>query len=411
MGSKKKITLDDIFNDDEFGILEIERKSSNVKTEEQRLLDAFEEINVFVDKNNRHPSQSSMSEYGLLATLKNFKENEEQKEILKPYDRHNLLGDIQVETHSIDDILNQEDELGLLDVDKDLDIFKIKHIPKEQDKNIQRAQTEFVAQRISMQEDEFKPYETMFQQVHKDLSQGKRKLLPFSDVEKHLCAKQFYLLDGMLLYLDHINFDRSGENLSGNTARRRDGRTLTVFENATKSNILYRSLSKNLYSKNGKMVSTVYEGAQDELFVAANAIKDKDIQTGWVYVLKSHSSHPEIMQIPNLYKIGVSASAVEDRVKNAKNEATYLYADVNIVATYQCYNRRADKLEQLLHRFFAQACLNIDVELTNGQRITPREWFVVPFDEIDKAITLILNEQILQYKYDIESQKIVFNNV
>lgn len=82
-------------------------------------------------------------------------------------------------------------------------------------------------------------------------------------------------------------------------------------------------------------------------------------------------------------KFGFASSSVDDRIKNAKKEATYLFADVQKVATYSCYNRNADKLESLLHRFFAEACLDIDLNLDNRQRLNPREWFVVPFDGID----------------------------
>jgi hypothetical protein len=107
-----------------------------------------------------------------------------------------------------------------------------------------------------------------------------------------------------------------------------------------------------------------------------------------------------------LYKIGFSSVPVKERIKNAKNEATYLYADVQIVATYRCNNINANKLENLLHRFFAKACLDIDLFDDKGQRITPREWFVVPFDVLDEAIALILSGTILNYEYDPNSQMI-----
>lgn len=40
-------------------------------------------------------------------------------------------------------------------------------------------------------------------------------------------------------------------------------------------------------------------------------------------------------------------------------------------------------------------------------RITPREWFVVPFNVIEEVIELILNESIIHYKYDLETKTIV----
>src|SRR5690554_3711423 len=169
--SKKKPTLDDIFNDDEFGLLDSKAKTSTVKTEEDRLIDSFEEINVFIDKNNREPSTSSMSEYGLLAKLKNFRQDDAKKKIVKPFDRHNLLGYVEVEKPSLDDILN-DDNLGLLDTDEDLSIFTFKHTPKQED----RAETDFVAQRKPLKEKDFKPYEGMFQKVHKEIKEGKREI-------------------------------------------------------------------------------------------------------------------------------------------------------------------------------------------------------------------------------------------
>jgi len=396
-----KKTLDDIFDDDDFGLLEVKPKSSNVKSEEDRLIESFEEINIFIDKNDREPTSSSMSEYSLLARLKNFREDENRKKTLKPFDRHNLLGHIELDKPTIDDILN-DDGFGLLDTDSELDIFKFNHTPKPQN----RAETDFVAKRAPIKEKEFEQYEKMFHKVHQELKDGVRKISDFKDVEQHLKAGRFYLLDGVLLYLEDVEQEREDSvKLGKNTRRRKDGRTRIIFENATLSNMLYRSLGKSLYS-NGKRITEPKELNTPDLFVNADSVKEEDIQTGWVYVLKSKSENEEIKNIKDLYKIGFSSTPVEERIKNAKNEATYLYADVHLVATYSCNNINANKLESLLHRFFANACLNIDLFNDNGQRITPREWFVVPFDVLDEAISLILGGTILNYEYDVVSQKI-----
>jgi len=69
-------------------------------------------------------------------------------------------------------------------------------------------------------------------------------------------------------------------------------------------------------------------------------------------------------------------------------------------------NLNANKLESLLHRFFAKSCLNVDIFDDNGQRITPREWFVVPFEVIDEAVQLMVNGNIVNYEYDTETMKI-----
>lgn len=396
-----KITLDDIFNDDDFGLLNSKAKSSSVKSADDRLIDSFEEINAFIDKNNREPTASSMSEYSLLARLKTFRQDEDKKKVLKPFDRHNLLGHVELESLSLDDVLS-DDDFGLLDSDKDLSIFKLKNIPTAED----RAETESVSQRKPMSEKDFAPYEAMFQKVHREIKEGKRKILPFHSAEKNLHVGNFYIIEGVLLYLEDVIFERQESNLSKETSRRKDGRTLTIFENATYSDMLYRSLSKQI-QKNGKLITTPEYGIESELFVDENLIQEEDFQTGWIYVLKSKSTNPQILSIKDLYKIGFSSHPIDERIKNAKDEATYLYADVIKVATYKCFNRNADKLELLLHRFFASACLNVDLYDERERRFSPREWFVVPFKVIEEAISLILSESIVNYRYDVGRQLII----
>ncbi|MFA7091817.1 MAG: GIY-YIG nuclease family protein [Arcobacteraceae bacterium] len=395
-----KKTLDDIFDDDEFGLLNVKQKSSNIKTEEDRLIDSFKEINIFIDKNDREPNTSSMSEYGLFAKLRNFRENEKDKKVLKPFDRHNLLGYVEIEEITLDDILN-DDDLGLLKADDELDIFRYKHTPR----NDSRAKTDFVAKRKPLSEKEFEKYEKMFQKVHQEIKEGKRKLKDFDNFEQNLIVGNFYIISGVLLYFESADLEKSEwVQKSGNRVRI-EGRTKTIFENGTYSEMLFRSLGKQI-QKDGKMITNVDEKEEKNLFTNANFVKEEDKQTGWIYVLKSKSKNPDISNIENLYKIGFSSISVDERIKNAKNEATYLFADVKKIATYQVYNRNADKLENLIHRFFAETCLNVDLFDKKGQRIMPREWFAVPFEVIEEVIELIVNETIVNYEYDVMNKKI-----
>ena len=121
---------------------------------------------------------------------------------------------------------------------------------------------------------------------------------------------------------------------------------------------------------------------------------------GCIYVLRTLSKNPEICSINNLYKIGFTKGTVEDRVKHASTEPTYLMSPVSIVTAYQCYNMRPKKLEDLLHTFFGSACLSIDVFDNDGRRHTPREWFIAPLDIIEQAIYYLLNGEIVNYRYD-----------
>lgn len=394
-------SLDDIFDDDDFGLLDYKENKTIVKTEDDRLIDSFLEINAFFEKNNREPSTSSMSEYGLLSKLKNFRNNDKHKRIVKGFDRFNLLGEIEIDDISIDDILN-DDEFGILDAHSDESIFTFNHTPKPGE----RASTDFMAQRKPMSDKEFEKYETMFRQVHKELKEGKRKLAEFNNAETNLIEGKFYLVDGLLAYLEVSKAEKTlKENKSGDRVRL-EGRTVTIFENGTKSNMLFRSLGKAIL-KNGKLITDTAENIEDELWKNAGIVSEEDVKSGWIYVLKSKSKNPEIFSLKDLYKIGFSTKNVQDRIKNASKEATYLFADVEVVANYKCYNVNTQNFESLLHRFFGECCLNVDVYNEKNQRITPREWFVVPLEIVDEVINLIISGGILNYSYDVKNQKLV----
>ncbi|PKV51888.1 T5orf172 domain-containing protein [Aquimarina sp. MAR_2010_214] len=386
--SKKK-TLEDIFNDDEFGILDSKPKNSNVKTEDERLIESFQEINAFFEKNNREPEATNVAEFKLLSRLKALRKDAKKVEILKSYDTHNLLNSKE-EVKSVGDILN-DDDLGILDTEETLSIFKLKNVPS----STERAESDFTARRKAMKDKDFEHYEIQFKKVHKELREGKRKLKEFKDVEKNLEEGKYYVLDGVLLFLEKDGL----EDRQIGDRTRKDGRTITIFENGTLSNMFYRSLAKALYN-NGSIVSDTDIDAEKELFKNANIVSEEDIQTGWIYVLRSKSTNPKIASINDLYKIGFSSVDVNERIKNASKESTYLYADVHLLDKYACYNMDAQKFEHLIHRFFADVCLNVDVFNDKGKRITPREWFVAPRPIIDKVVTLILSGDIVDYRYD-----------
>ncbi|MGX5818003.1 GIY-YIG nuclease family protein [Chitinophaga lutea] len=395
-------TLDDIFDDDDFGLLNSSGKPLNSKTDEDRLIESFEEINAFFERNNREPTTGSMSEYNLFARLKGFRNDESKKKILKPFDKFNLLGYVEMEEKSLDEVLN-DDDLGLLNSDGDTSIFEFRHTPKQE----KRAETDFVAQRQAIPEEDFKTYEQMFHKVHKDIKEGKRRILSFNRLENNLQPGNFYLLDGMLLYLESADLQQEFRGKSTGNRVQMDGRTVTIFENGTKSNLLFRSLGKAI-QKAGKLITR-----PDDFYPTGSLESDSpilaegDIQSGWIYVLRSKSPNPKITAIANLYKIGFSTMKVADRVKNAANEATYLFADVEVVATYVCYNLNTQYFESLIHRFFGECCLNIDLYNGEKQRIMPREWFVLPLPIIDEAIKLLINGEIIKYRYDMSNQKIL----
>ncbi len=289
---------------------------------------------------------------------------------------------------SIDDIFNS-DTFGLLNNASEDDIFTLKNVPRI-DKD--REKTDFVAQRKVCEN--FEKYEEMFVQCQKDLKDGKRKLVKFN--ERFFEKEAFFILKGVLVYLEEIHSLRKDKH------HKLDARTTLIFENGTYSNMLLRSLGKGLY-EDGYFVSEHEDRVLDKL----NQITSEDEQNGYIYILKSLSNDDKIATKRNLFKIGFSTTAVETRIKDAVKDPTYLMAEVKTVAAYEVYNVNPHKLEQLIHRFFGNSCLDIDIIDEKGNLYRPREWFIAPLEVIEEAIELILSGEIIKYRFDENDERII----
>jgi hypothetical protein len=250
---------------------------------------------------------------------------------------------------------------------------------------------DYIAQRESCRD--FDQFEGAFKACHQDLRNGKRQLLQFAN-EQQIQQGQFFVLKGIMAYVAAVG---EKEKKGGKV----NARLRCIFENGTESAMLLRSLATELY-KDGRRVTEHEDKLIDEL----EGIKKEDSQTGYIYVLKSLSSQPGIADQTDLYKIGYSSSSVEERIKNAKDEPTYLMAPVKIVTSFECYNLNPQKLELILHKFFGQVCLEVDVFDQNGKRYTPREWFIAPITVIEEAIRLVITGEIVGFKYDKEERLI-----
>lgn len=220
-----------------------------------------------------------------------------------------------------------------------------------------------------------------------------------------MVEKNYYILGGVLLYLERIDISSPEKTIEGKRFRK-DGRTRCIFENGTESNMLYRSLAKSLY-KGGKIVTQTADQINAEFQKNLGLIKKEDNLSGHIYILNSLSTNIEIQHLEHLYKVGFSTTTVKKRIANAENEPTYLMAPVSIVAEYEAYNMNTQKFENLLHRFFIEVCLDLEVTDNKGRIHQPREWFIAPLNVINQAIELIVNKQIQHYRYDAPLKKIV----
>jgi len=82
-------------------------------------------------------------------------------------------------------------------------------------------------------------------------------------------------------------------------------------------------------------------------------------------------------------------------------------AEVEVVATYTLYNINRVKLENLIHRIFAPAQLDIEIKDRFGNPIVPREWFLVPRFVVDDAVERIKDGTITDYIYDPAAARLV----
>jgi len=411
----KDSILDEIFSNDPLGLLNVKPKISNARTADERLLTSFQEINDFVENSGKEPTAnpSNISEFQLYSRLNNLKKDETKIGLLKEHDIHNLLPDLEInqlnepETkyqtvgktkaiNSIDDLLG-DDSMDILGGD-DAGLFDFKHTPKD----YERAQTDFVARRKPCKD--FDKYESVFLEVQKDLSEGKRKLIDFN--YESLKVGEYYVNNGILLFLEGVKYEKTIQKFKSGVHNRPDGRTRIIFENGTESDMMFQSLYKALHA-NGKMVTQNIDKVNEDFIEKFSDIKNEDEEVGYIYVLKSKSKDAQITSIQNLYKIGYSKTEVEDRIKNAEKEPTYLMAPVSIQGAWKCFNMNPQKLEQLLHNFFGKSCLEIDVFDEKGRRHTPREWFIAPIEVIDQAIELIINGKIVNYQFDAENMTII----
>lgn len=385
--------LQKIIDDDDLGLLDVKPKNVRL-TADERLVNSFEEINRFIEENKRLPQLSGdILENSLFYRLEGIREDPDKTNQLKEYDKFNLLQENETkeakQPQSIDEIFD-DDELDLLSTPKEADIFNLQHGLEKKDRSV--GAYDYVARAKKCKD--FEKFEPLFKACQEDLKNQKRFLRKFTS-ETSIKEGAFLVYRGMLVYIDKVG-DFSQRN------QRKQARLRCIYENGTESDMLRNSLAKPMYS-DGQIVTENYE----EALKGFSGITEEDKPSGYIYVLKSLSKDPQVKSIKDLYKIGYSETTVEERIKNAANETTYLMAKVKIVTSYKMYNTNTQKFEDLLHRFFDTARLSIDVIDNNGTRHTVREWFQVPLGVIEEAIYLFQTGEIVNYYYSREDREIL----
>lgn len=181
-------------------------------------------------------------------------------------------------------------------------------------------------------------------------------------------------------------------------------RLRVILGNGTESNMLMRSLQCALHKDEAERRIT--DPSAGPLF--ADYTGDGDEASGTIYVLLSKSNLSVVKEHRDvLHKIGVTSGKVEHRIANAKIDATFLLADIEIIAIYKLFNINRTKLENLIHRIFDTARLDIEVKERFGNPVVPRKWFLVPYSVIDEAVERIKDGSIKSYFFDPRRSRLV----
>ncbi|EID7861476.1 GIY-YIG nuclease family protein [Escherichia coli] len=400
---RHNMTIDDIFSEaDDLGLLVVEPLKMHSPAGNLPL-SRLEEINAFYVVHGRPPLPDSeeFKETLLAQRLRALRANKQCHDALRPFDIHGLLDDIEIsressgsppapsvvvdkseQVTSLDDIFADDD--GLLSFSEP-DIFTLKHVPVER-----KIKPDEIARRQPCPD--FHRFSSLFETVHNGLKTGAFSFVRFRH-ELKMYEGDFFILNGIMGYVDKV-----GERLEEYGPW--NARLHLVFENGTEMNMLFLSLTHGLVrDTEGRKIILNGQNVRPD---------DTPVPTEYVYVLATNSTQPALQRFkPDLYKIGFTEGTVEERIKHAEKDKTFLEASVRIVMITQCFNINTHKLEALIHGFLGMQRLNISLRGLDGQTYHPREWFHAPLSTVLSVIKYILDGTISQYRMDNTTGKIV----
>ncbi|MEJ0003788.1 MAG: GIY-YIG nuclease family protein [Pararobbsia sp.] len=367
---------------------------------EERIIAGFEEIQRFFERHNRapqHGEDGDIFERLYAVRLDRLRALPDCRTLLAPLDDQGLLAGAPrvAATEEAIDVDELAAELaGTTNAD---DITVLRHVRTSAEK---RAAEE-IAQREPCED--FETFKPLFERVQRELKEGIRETHAFHKLDEikltEIQQGEFYIVEGQLAYVAEV-----GEDIR-TKYERRDSRLRVIYGNGTENDVLQRSFQRALYRDEAARLVT--NPSAGPLF--DDEASEDDQESGTIYVLRSKSDNPIVAANREvLHKIGVTGqSNIATRFANARNDSTFLLADVEVVATYDLYNINRVKLENLIHRVFDPARLDIEIKDRFGKPVIPREWFLVPVFVVDEAVERIRDGSITQYVYDPKAARLV----
>jgi hypothetical protein len=390
----KEFTQDDDDLLAELGV-EVEVKKVVSRTpREERIIAGFEEIQRFTEEHGQvpqHGEERDIFERLYAVRLDRMRELQECRELVEPLDGQGLLiGSSQSPMADVEE-LDDDELLAELGIEVEaLPITELKHVRSTAEKK--------AAENIANRErcEDFETFKPIFKAVQSELDAGLRKTRNIRKDAGFLKADikegELFIVSGQTLYIDSVGDPIRAPNGSS------DARLRVIYSNGAESDILLRSLQRALYKDGTSRIITDLSGP-GPLF--SDQTIDGDEASGTIYVLRSKSDHSLVADNRELvHKIGVTNMSVEKRIAGAHLQPTFLMSNVEIVASYELYNINRTKLENLIHRIFEPARLDIEIMDRFGQPVMPREWFLVPLFVIKEAVERIKDGTISGYIYD-----------
>jgi len=365
---------------------------------QERIVAGFEDIQRFVAEHGRlpqHGDDRDIFERLYAVRLDQLRGQPEARDLLAPHDTGGILDGATPAAAPAaldDDALLAE--LGIAS-GSGSDITQLRHVSSRAEK---RAAEE-IANREPCKD--FADFKGVFERVQADLKVGARQAKVLDQTEVTLAEIQpgnFFIVGGQLAYIAGSTEDFVTQY------ERKDRRVRVIYDNGTEATVLSRSFQKALYrDETARRITEVSAGP---LF--GDTAEPDDLASGTIYVLRSKSAHPYVAQHRELiHKIGVTGQPVASRIANARNDPTFLLADVEIVAEYKLYNINRSKLEGLIHRVLAPARLDLSAGDRFGKTVQPREWFLVPLNSIDELVARISDGTVTEFHYDREQARFV----
>ena len=381
---------------DALGVKVTAEINSSLTSRQERIIAGFEEIQRFVEEHGRAPSHGedkNIFERIYAMRLDQIRKQNECTELLKDLDHQKLL-EASNEPEKLNKSLANEDILAALGVEVDAKENDITNLQNVKTRAEIRAAEEVGRHKPCEDFEKFKP---LFINVQNEIKSGVRSTRPYKD-DATVGEGYFFILSGQLIYIAEL-----GETFISH-GRHKDARLRVIYDNGTESDILMRSLQRALNKdETGRRVTEAIAGP---LFTGEPGSEAE--ASGTIYICRSKSENEFVSKNREIvHKIGVTSTSAEKRISGAESDPTFLLAGVSLVATYDLYGIDRNKLEKLIHRFFASARLNIEIKDRFGRPVIPQEWFCVPFECIEEVVERIKDKSITQYKYDVKLASLV----